>query len=290
MLTSLLPGLRQLRTPMAAGAVLVFAIILAVGVETFSGAVATGLAKDVGTLVSAMGRTAALTGLAFGAYLVGVIWQSLFHGLVRACQQYLGPRTQREVFAATSRAVFAGMSKRMLGRLDDAVGARLRQEVDAQDTDHKVEYRSALNKLVEDNRSDDATRRLILAGAMALRAAAARQLLELVPTRLAAGEKDLWGHWDQARTEAEFRFTLAIPLAVLASVLAVVYHPMWWLGVLSAPMLLRIAGESGQRATEVLLEAVRADKVKLFDGATLPTVRYTVTATAGGHEVLAKAV
>ncbi|MGW3280378.1 hypothetical protein [Nocardia rhamnosiphila] len=279
MLSSLLPGMRQFRTPLAAGAVLMVSIVLWIGVDRLAGPAATGLARDAHQLATAAGRPVALAALGFAAFLTGVVWQSVWQFSVRAVRRRLGPRTSREVYATTSRAVFAGLSNRVLAQLTEVVSTRLRRELSMSGT-HADEFRGALNRLTEGNGGVDATDRLVRSGAEALTPTAARELLELVPARLITAEKDLWTSWDQARAEAEFRSTLAVPLGALAGTLAIVYHPLWWLGVLIVPVLVQIADESARRGTEVLLEAVRAQKAPLFDVGTMPPVRWTVRVAA----------
>ncbi|MEU4741543.1 hypothetical protein AB0G02_13915 [Actinosynnema sp. NPDC023658] len=290
MLASLLPGLRQFRTPLAAGAVLVVSIVLCIGVGKLTGPGATGLARDAQQLARAAGRPVALAALGFVAFLTGVVWQSVWQFSVRAVCRRLGPRSTREAYATTSRAVFAGLSKRVLAELTDVVATRLRRELSTSGT-HAEEFRGALNRLTEGNGDANATERLVRSGAESLTPLAARELLELVPARLITAEKDLWTSWDQARAEAEFRSTLAVPLGALAGTLAIMYHPLWWLGVLIVPVLVQIAGESARRGTGVLLEAVRAQKAPLFDVGTMPPVRWTVRNAAGAaaQEVSASA-
>lgn len=290
MLSSLLPGMRQFRTPLAAGAVLMVSIVLWIGVDRLAGPAATGPARDAHQLAAAAGRPVALAALGFAAFLTGVVWQSVWQFSVRAVRRRLGPRSSREVYATTSRAVFAGLSKRVLAQLTEVVSTRLRREL-SMSGPHADEFRGALNRLTEGNGGVDATDRLVRSGAEALTPPAARELLELVPARLITAEKDLWTSWDQARAEAEFRSTLAVPLGALAGTLAIVYHPLWWLGVLIVPVLVQIADESARRGTEVLLEAVRAQKAPLFDVGTMPPVRWTVRVAAdtAAQEVSASA-
>ncbi len=216
-------------------------------------------------------------------YLVGVLWQSVLRVVARFVGIRLGRRGLREVYRATSRAVFAGVSGRVLEQLVEVTAVRLRQELKAGTSSQCAsDFRSARARLAD--RSDEGENALVRAGAEALVSQAARELLELVPTRLITAEKELWAGWDQARAEAEFRATLAIPLAGLAGTLGVVYHPLWWGGVVVALLLLRIGSESGERGTEVLLEAVRARKAVLFEDGALPDVPWN---TFIGSEVRA---
>lgn len=290
MLTSLLPGVRQLRTPMAAGAVIALTIILAVGIGRLDANRTTGLVRDMATLVRVVGRPVALAGLGFAVYVLGVLWQSALRFGVRALYERVGLRAVREVHRATSRAVFAGVSRRVLDQIVEVTTTRLQRELAAGASRTAVaDYQAARFKLTDG--SDAADDALVRSAAKVLTPAAARELLELVPTRLIAAEKELWAGWDQARAEAEFRTTLAVPLAVLAATLALTYHPLWWVGVLIAPLLLRIGSESGQRATEVLLEAVRAGKTVLFEDGALPAVQWStvVVSNVNRHGVVAAA-
>jgi len=279
MLMNVLPALRQMRTPLTAGLVLMVAVVVVVGIERLDEPQTTGLLRDLGRLVSAVGTTAALGVLTFTAYLAGVVWQAIWWGTLRGLGELVGSGTTKKVYTATPNAAFAGISPRLLQRLSEVVTGRLGKEVLITGTPAAEEYRGALARLTDIGKDGDAPALLTQIGSTALIPAAAQELLELVPTRLMAQEKELWAGWDQARSEAEFRSTIAVPLATLCAALAVVYHPLWWTGLTITPVLLRIARQNGQRATSILLEAVRAGKTVLFDQGTMPTVRWTVTTT-----------
>src|SRR4051812_18812592 len=77
MLASLLPGLRELRTPLAAGYLwLVFAFFVCGSPADISAA--PGPLQDLASAVEALGKTALAVGVSFMAYLIGSVSADLF--------------------------------------------------------------------------------------------------------------------------------------------------------------------------------------------------------------------
>jgi len=284
MLSTLLPGLRQLRTPLAAGFILIVAAVATIGPEHLRTGAPTGVLHDAGQVLAVLGKAAGITVLTFAAYVLGVVWQATWQAVLRMIARAFGSQATKAIHSGTPNAVYAGMSRTTLERLREVVAVRLREEARSLDSPTSVEYRNALGRATDlghAGKTPDVPGLLVRAGSDALIPAAARELLELIPSRLMAQERDLWSSWDQARAEAEFRSTIALPLAAVFAALAVVYHPGWWAGVLITPSLLRIAARHGERATAVLLEAVRIRKATLFvDGADMPVVQWSVSAGA----------
>jgi hypothetical protein len=73
MLASLLPGLRTIRAPLAAGYVLLLAALLAFAPVYPSRSQATGVVADLYSLYDAAGKGPAFAAITFAAYLVGVV-------------------------------------------------------------------------------------------------------------------------------------------------------------------------------------------------------------------------
>jgi hypothetical protein len=95
-LTSLLPGLRELRAPLAAGYVWLTALALALAVGARTGAVdPTSLESDIDDAYHALGVAGRLAVVTFAAYIVGVISTSITTALSRAERA----RRQPELFA-----------------------------------------------------------------------------------------------------------------------------------------------------------------------------------------------
>ena len=95
-LTNLLPGLRQLRTPLAAGLIWLFAGWLAFAPAIPDRATATGVIADVYRLSAAVGKVPTLAAAAFAAFLVGVLSARISEGLADAASG-IGDRFAYEI-------------------------------------------------------------------------------------------------------------------------------------------------------------------------------------------------
>jgi hypothetical protein len=76
MLISLLPGLRELRTPLAAGYILVFTLYIALYRE-IDNIAESSLAVSVSRIASYFGAVGVAAAMAFVAFLVGSVWSEL---------------------------------------------------------------------------------------------------------------------------------------------------------------------------------------------------------------------
>ncbi|WP_143685760.1 hypothetical protein [Streptomyces sp. 1331.2] len=84
MLTQLLPGLRDFRTPLVAGYIWLVAVWLAVHERIPARESARGLIKDVYALADSVGRPAALAAVSLGAYLVGAVMEVQAGSVIKA--------------------------------------------------------------------------------------------------------------------------------------------------------------------------------------------------------------
>lgn len=83
--------------------------------------------------------------------------------------------------------------------------------------------------------------------------------LELLPRRLLGEEeRELYAEFDRKKAEAEFRAGVALPAAMLVTVLAVRASPWWLLALAVSVLLLVDARRSERSAGDVLAETVRA--------------------------------
>lgn len=256
MLANLLPGLRQLRAPLAAGylwlvaAWLEFAAVIPLPKE-----VSTGVFKDVYEIGGAIGPSAATAAASFAAYIVGVL-------SVQATTMALPVLRRKREIAGRRHWGLVMPSAAGIEALREAVKDQLARRYD---TDPE------LKKLLEKTRescgelrelTDPDVRRTLLNVRIDVDryAEKLKQDLPLIPYRMLAEEKDhkIYSEFDRLRAEAEFRAAVALPLAVIVAVVAWRTSP-WWALALVVPALLALeAARATTAATDVLAESIRA--------------------------------
>ena len=122
MLAALLPGLRDLRTPLAVGYLLLVVIWLLIHDRLPTGESATGLIADVIDVSQALGQVSVLAALTFVAYLLGMIFAQLlaFTGrLLRRFYRRLIPAEHRGTFTSSGVVELLHYCRRQLSALGD---------------------------------------------------------------------------------------------------------------------------------------------------------------------------
>jgi TPR repeat protein len=257
-LASLLPGLRELRAPLAAGYLWLVAAWLA-----FAGLIprpdqADGIFKDVYDVAIAAGAPATAAAASFAAYLIGVL-------------SVQATATAMPMLRVLRRRRVIGDGLRPGVATPSAAGKRaLREAVLDQLADRYLKD-AELAKRLEETRAvcaearpvtDPDTRRALLDVRFDVDwyARAFEQDLALMPLRLLGEEKEreIYGEFDRLRAEAEFRASVALPLAAVVGVVAWRVSP-WWLLAIVVPVLLVVeARHNVSAAADVLAESIRA--------------------------------
>jgi hypothetical protein len=244
MLMNLLPGLRELRGPLATGYILICAVFVA-----FSGTIlhadrsGTGVVRDIATAVTSFGAGSALAILSFVAYLAGTIWLETV------------PRPLRRLRRVAAEAAGSVVAARELAVIEDIVVETVRQAV-IDKADFRTEFRSRAGSGRDDDKlatTVDVNRHAFLV----------RQELETLPTRLLGTEAAVWEAWDRLRTEGEFRDAVATALPLVCAALA--WRVSWWWVLVAAAsvVLWRMATRKYDEARALLIEAVRAGRLTL---------------------------
>jgi hypothetical protein len=257
-LASLLPGLRQLRAPLAAGFIWLVTAWLGLSELIPHRDAATGVLRDVYDLAGVAGEAGLSATAGFVAYLLGILsWQltaglasvpARFRALV-AHQGYRGralPPPSRAGRLALAEAVVGELAKRAETDLDLKAtlqqAARSCQETrPLEDDDVKarlITVRLDVDRYVQDLVAD----------------------LSLMPLRLLDDDKkkDLYAEFDRRRAEAEFRAAVALPPVALAIVPAARASPWFALGLV-LPLVLAVQSHlSAVSAADVLAESIRA--------------------------------
>ncbi|WP_433259144.1 hypothetical protein ACQPYK_33595 [Streptosporangium sp. CA-135522] len=272
MLANLLPGIREIRGPLATGYLWLFFSWLVWARHLPDAASATGLLADVYELAALVGTAGVGIAVSFAAYLIGVLSLPLATPLTALLRWMRSDRSMTNPgplkFVPTSR------SEKALRRLVFAlVHARPRPVPDT--TKPAAEDRTVTEQLLE------TARRLYLASfdeeadlvnmppptgpfetAVDQLASSITAELRLIPPRLVGTEPDLYNAHDRLRAEAEFRRGVTVPLAAICGPLGAATTP--GLGFALAAMalvLLLSAATKEDEARLLLVEAVRSGRL-----------------------------
>jgi hypothetical protein len=257
-LASLLPGVRQLRAPLACGYLwLLSAWLLLADQIPRPGNAGGGILGDVYEIATVGGRSVILGAITFAAYLIGVlsVHVASLTPALRGIPRGGGTRDG----SARSAAKPSGAGR---VALRDAVLGQLTQRV-ATDEDLKTQLEHTGTYCGVTRDIDD---REVRRGLLDVRydvnyyVEDLEQDLSNMPLRLLADDekRDVHGEFDRWRAEAEFRAAVVLPLIALVVVLAV-RSSLWWLLTVAIPVLLSLeARQSARAAADILAEYVRA--------------------------------
>jgi hypothetical protein len=299
MLVNLLPGIRELRTPLTAGYLWLVAGWLAFAHRIPSAYSANGLWGDIYRLGEGIGTPGALAAASFVAYVIGILNERLsrlltipllaIRGLIRLrisslphftlrdvvgdvmVQRYWDSKDFRNAIAGYLTPAKLADYVRLI-QADDQLGLSPRREDSLRDINPDMIEKSSL----EDHSAfNDAYHRIIAAAEV--NEAQLRDLLEwvidtmamaksleedlpLIPARLVGKEPEIYERWDRLQAEAEFRFSIVPPLLALILLLANRLGFSYLLAILPC-LYLQYEGFRKQReATAQLAESLRAGR------------------------------
>ncbi|MFG3343407.1 hypothetical protein [Glycomyces sp. NPDC048151] len=218
MLTSFLPGLRQLRAPLAAGTIWLVALWIAWGRRHPGYGLPADFTADVDRLAGSLGAGAVLGALVFAAYCIGIVWTNLQYNVIAIGGVLLRRHTPQLAHRLATSRIIPNWRRRTLRSFTTADGyhAQLLGKLGMQRPDHTP--------------SDPDTRRAVLR--------ALEQDLEWVNTVVPDQAPALADQYARAQVESRFAAALAIPLPVCAVTFMVAVMPGWsgvlWGAVISA--------------------------------------------------------
>lgn len=273
MLASLLPGLRDLRTPLATGYLWVVALWLLLHDQIpVTVQEAQGPIKALYQLGALVGNTAMLAALTFIAYLLGSMLRMRpspnFVRIVHAfrfeyyfeSEERSGPRFVLDFLSDKIRGALSISVSTMYSQLLTFVQTRLRETASDLDIDDHID-------IVEGSRRS--ARQLDLRRVSEQGEGSERTTLDLVyvqligddfpaiGTQLQAKNRDLWDTYDRQLAEAQFRYGIAPPMAVIIYLVARQSNEWWWLLLLAAPTFLFLLGyRHFVEAASTLVQAV----------------------------------
>jgi hypothetical protein len=283
MLANLLPGVRQLRAPLAAGYLWLFALWLVLEPALPTETEAQGLAASIyrlGDLVTAFGLAVVVS---FAAYLIGSLSVSLVSWPSPRTLSIPGRRTRSwssplSPHAETALSDMAGSIGTELQGVISKVGLDVGEFLDQNgipsppaDLDSKISYRAKPRLRRKD-------RAFIGPGAAEpadyealdrnrIATAVARDLDIIETTRLLGRDQELYSAVDRFRAETEFRIALELPLLVLGIVIGL--RAGWpWLAVsilISGALCVALFADAvkvQRRANDLLVDVLTDGRVQ----------------------------
>lgn len=272
MFASLLPGLRDLRTPLATGYVYLVTLLLLVGDRIPKREHAEGPLKLLYDLVGWMGKPTILAGATFAAYLIGSVLEVRATTVSRCVQKLrfwwrlrLGDKvTLKRKRHPPSRTLQPEDSVSLLGvpikAQEDTALRRMAaySEVSKSGLDalaihilEKCEYDASGKERVAEN-----LRGLIPASLVGEGLVPLLRDLPRLRTRLYVASAEMYGDYDRLAAEADFKVNVGFSTITLSVVAAYTFNPL--LALLWVPMLFLVHRglEAGREANDVLVQAI----------------------------------
>jgi len=286
-LSNLLPGVREIRTPLAAGYLLLLAGVALLHEKLFVPIAPNGLFGHLRSAFSALGTTALIAVLSFAAYVIGIVWQVVWQWLAGRMAVRIASRDLKDVYRTLPNAALAGVTRGTIRDVLNLAAFRLQKELGRPNSElsrSRSNFAASLGKVADLATTSRASNEenLLAVGAKALLASAVEDLIEIVPVRLRSRERESWLIWDQARSEAEFRSTIALPIGAVFVAVAIEGGAWWSCGLVATPLLLVVAFRRAAAATSTLVEVVRAERVQLLEASAMPEVQWNVRAGSPG--------
>ncbi|MBT2226265.1 hypothetical protein [Nonomuraea sp. NEAU-A123] len=236
MLANLLPGLREIRTPLAAGYMWLAGIWLTWGIDLPRAGQAKGVLAEIYRLGDAAGLAAVGIAMSFVAYLIGVLANIPVQWFANNCyeQVFLSLNGNREVLAI----VFDVIEREYKETGKSELGVKLKSMLG--DDPHPRTLAIYLHRYL-------------------------MPLLALIPSRLLGKEPEIYNAWDRAYSEAEFRAAVAPVMMFLSLPVVRVSHVLAAVLLFASTFLGSTYLMQRAQADSILIQAIRADRVPLAD-------------------------
>jgi hypothetical protein len=235
MLAALLPGLRELRAPLAAGYLWLLVAWLAFADALPSQEAATGALAHVYELNEGARAVGLGVALSFLAYLVGALSEALLGVADRWLDRpFTSSRARRSIELVVDERLREFVAEIGFDRLQDLLQEQLRGEFALEGGDRNTQFGQLIRALEE---------RIV-------------RELDLVATRLIGSQVELYSTIDRLRAEAELRFAIAPPLLALSVFLGVTEHAAWLTAMLAVAVLGWQGVRRRTRANDVIADAL----------------------------------
>lgn len=288
MFASLLPGLREIRAPLAAGYTWLLGLWLAFhDLAVAAGGRAEVFRSEVVQLSEWLGKPAILAAITLGAYIIGTISIAMTHWVDRFVTA--GTIGARLPGVARLKPNFRGSIKVTRALKDAAVNKLCNRFLEDEDfreavLDHVRDCQIGaqregrrLHDILADYRIDHMRRSamkdylyrwhlLETVTQLDPYVEAAKEDLDYIASRLLGREDQLYGEYDRLMTEGTFRLGMVLPLA-FAIVALIAKVSVWFAFALPIPVILLYLGSASWTAAErnlaVALAAERVDSPTL---------------------------
>jgi hypothetical protein len=250
MLASLLPGLRDIRTPLTVGYLWLLATWLILGDQFKKEPVSrNGLVSHLFTLEGFLGKAFVVTALAFTAYLLGAILTvALENRFVARALNTVGsyPRDNRLTTFEFLR-----------WRLDQVSSFEMRLAQSGLSSEAKSAYEEDLERL------GLGSRRSPRDNVSFYDLATSNLAINDLRARLLVANQDMYGEYDRLAAEANFRVNVFLPLMALALIIIFKLNIYLGIGVVVGAAILLIQGANRlSLSTTVLRRAVLSNVIK----------------------------
>jgi hypothetical protein len=294
MFVNLLPGLRELRAPLASGYLWLLSGWLLFAPTIPEASTAAGTWSDIYRLGEAVGRSGLLAAATFAAYIVGIFNERIALFLSRRLQ-VIRTRTPAEAaklwpysilrdvvtetlihrywsdnkFRVTIQSVLTPHALRHLSEVSpDYIipMSRFEQFEQVGESDWTTEvqnsYYKELRSIMEEIEQNRYYLGWLLRELINVEGTIEelRQDLPLIPARIVGKEPEIYERWDRFKAEAEFRISIALPLLALTVILAMRLHPTFALLILPCGYLIHDGLEKTRAAITQLAESLRAGR------------------------------
>jgi len=254
-LGSLLPGIREIRAPLAAGYTWLLVAWLAYGSDASRHP--TGVAADIKRLHDVVSAAGAAVAVGFVAYVVGIFSIGATH-LVARRMRALYNRLRK---GRSPHWPLAAYSLKTSLSLDTTIRPLVdKVRVSASQAPQPIHVGAIVDEAAERRRRPGETDIDVLRFAVA-------EDFDQIGRRLIGREPELFGEYDRLRAEAELRLSLILPGVALGATLCAVGGSRAWVAlgvavVVLSTLLVFLATARNHDSTEVLASALRDERVE----------------------------
>ncbi|WP_308490926.1 hypothetical protein [Microbacterium terrisoli] len=239
MISSLLPGLRDVRVPLAAGFMWLVVLWLIFYSAIPSEESATGLAAEVYRVLGVFGPAGLTAAVTFVAYLLGMLMVAILNPILnrlRTAANYMySDATDSQIHRLAERTLRARNQAKMNVSNSRDLSLEFMSRDPAKPSTEDIE--AAYEGMVKD--------------------------VPLVATRLLAHHRELFDRYDRADAEAMFRYNIVIPILLIGILIPIRLGAPWWGYLISVPiaigaviLLLRDATSKASESNEAIYQAV----------------------------------
>jgi hypothetical protein len=266
-LVSLLPGLRDLRTPLAVGYLWLIGLWLWFG-DSFprrAADVPDATLRSLFELSTAVGASVVLAAVSFAAYLLGTMLLVRFRWNVVCFEPMMTELNSIFKLGIPIARFFLKGYGSPLRNMRSQLDSQFEKKFGGPQAADKLDALSPQQFATLTGRrgAPPATGQTRVEVAVS----AAECEMEEVGIRLQAANRDIWDTFDRCRAETEFRSAIVLPLSFII-VSATINHSWWWLVGMIAPWwLLVLAARKAIEATATLVQAISLGIVEppIFD-------------------------